>query len=387
MKFRDDGTIMRNLFKIFSSTLANLLLSVVFFSLIFSPITANAGFFSSIMGTEEASAGVLDVLNSNSSESVKNSQNMFLLEANTSPIISLKNKDEKEKDSINTKLDVNILSENALLPATGPLGVSDGTEDRDSSFDQVSVYVIRKGDSISEIAKMFDVSVNTILWANDMKKGDPLKEGEVLIILPVSGVKHIVTKGQTLKSIAQKYKVDVLDIADFNDLTINAKLSVGDELIIPDGEISVDGPVNTGTRTKNYYPKTPIKNITGYYINPVPGYVKTQGLHGKNAVDLAAPLGTPIYAAAGGTVLLARMGWNGAYGNMVIIQHSNGTKTLYSHLFKLASTTGQSVSQGEIIGYVGNSGRVRASRGGNGSHLHFEVYGAKNPGADYSWAR
>jgi LysM repeat protein len=376
---------MRNLTKIFSSVLKSSFLLGLVFSLFFAPLNANAGLFSYILGTE-ASAVAINPLNS--TQTVKNSQNMSLLEADMSSLPISKNDASKEKEGdIKENVDVNIVSDNALLPVTGPLGVSDGTEDRDSSFDQVSVYVIRKGDSISQIAKMFDVSVNTILWANDMKKGAPLKEGEVLIILPVSGVKHVVTKGQTLKSIAQKYKVDVLDVVDFNDLTVNAKLSVGDELIIPDGEISVDGPVNTGTKTKNYYPKTPVKNIAGYYINPVPGAIRTQNLHGKNAVDLAAPIGTPIYAAASGKVLLARMGWNGAYGNMVIIQHPNGTKTLYSHLFKLASTTGQSVYQGQIIGYVGNSGRVRASPGGNGAHLHFEVYGAKNPGSDGSWAR
>ncbi|MEK7113551.1 MAG: M23 family metallopeptidase, partial [Patescibacteria group bacterium] len=122
-----------------------------------------------------------------------------------------------------------------------------------------------------------------------------------------------------------------------------------------------------------------------YYINPVPGYIKTQGIHGDNAVDLAAPIGTPIYSVADGVVKLARMGWNGAYGNLIIIQHSNGTETLYSHLYKIATKTGSSVSQGDLIGFVGNSGRVRASPGGNGSHLHFEVHGAKNPGIDRSW--
>jgi len=378
----DDGTIMRNQFKIYySSILAFSLLSGGFFV----PFYANAGLFSSMLGNE-ASADITDSISS--VEIVKNSQTMALLEANISTIPLLENKDEKKKeDDIKTNVDVNILSENALLSVTGPMGVSDGTEDRDSSFDQISVYVIRKGDSLSQIAKMYDVSVNTILWANDMKKGDSLKERDVLIILPVSGVKHIVAKGQTLKSIAQKYKVDIIDIADFNDISTNVKLSVGDELIIPDGEISIDGPINTGTSNKNYYPKTPVKNIAGYYINPVPGAIKTQGLHGKNAVDLAASIGTPVYASAGGTILLARTGWNGAYGNMIIIQHPNGTKTLYAHLFKLASSTGQNVSQGELIGYVGNSGRVRASKGGNGAHLHFEVYGAKNPGSNGSWAR
>lgn len=275
-------------------------------------------------------------------------------------------------------------SSSALVPTAG-LGSGDGMDaNTDVSFEDISVYVVRKGDSLSQIAEMFDVSVNTILWGNDMKKGDKLIEGDTLFILPVSGLKHVVAKGQTLKSIAQKYNAEIADIISFNGITEDTKLAIGDELIIPGGEMSIDGPVNKNS-TKSSTPKTPLKNLAGYFINPVPGAIKTQGLHGKNAVDLAAPIGTPIRAAASGTVLLARMGWNGAYGNMVIIQHPNGTKTLYSHLSKLASTTGQSVSQGDIIGYVGNSGRVRAAKGGNGAHLHFEVYNAKNPGADRSW--
>ncbi len=296
-----------------------------------------------------------------------NSQNIPLLEANVSSTLK----------STDTGTDINIVSDNAILPAVGPLGVSDG---KDASLDasplEMSVYVVRKGDSLSQIAEMYGVSTNTILWANDMKKGETLKEGQILLILPISGVKHVVEKGQTLKGIAQKYKADVLDIASFNGITTDAVLSVGDELIIPDGEINVDGPVSSGGSKVT---SSPTKSIPGYFVNPAPGAIKTQGLHGKNAVDLAAPIGTPIRAAASGTVLVARTGWNGGYGGLVIIQHSNGTKTLYAHLSRLNVSTGQTVSQGKTIAYMGNTGHVRPSPGGNGSHLHFEVHGAKNP--------
>ncbi|MFZ3011609.1 MAG: peptidoglycan DD-metalloendopeptidase family protein [Minisyncoccia bacterium] len=319
-----------------------------------------------------------------------NSQNIALLQANVSSASVLEdksiNKDEV-LDMITIDTTNSIISDNALLPSLAGFVGADGMDaNTDVSFEDISVYVVRKGDSLSQIADMFEVSVNTILWANDMKKGDKLVEGDTLFILPVSGLKHVVTKGQTLKSIAQKYNADIGDIVSFNGITEDTKLVIGDELIIPGGEMSVDGPVKT-TTAKGVVAtaKTSLKSIAGYFINPVLGAIKTQGLHGKNAVDLAAPIGTPIRAAASGTVLLARMGWNGAYGNMVIIQHPNGTKTLYSHLSKIASTTGQSVSQGDTIGYVGNSGRVRAAKGGNGAHLHFEVYNAKNPGADRSW--
>jgi len=352
--------------------------------LVFVPFQAKANIISDFFATAVSASVEQD-------NNDKNSQSTSLsLQANVSSssfILDKKNKNDKEADVVDTNETIKIVS-GALSPASNPISNTPGIEDNgDPISDQVSVYVVRKGDSISQIAEMYDVSVNTILWGNDMKKGDKLKEGDTLFILPISGVKHVVTKGQTLKSIAQKYNADVLDIVSFNGITTDTKLEVGEELIIPDGEMSVDGPINTSTKKNTTTPKTSLKNIAGYFINPVSGAIKTQGLHGKNAVDLAAPIGTPIRAAASGTVILARMGWNGAYGNMVIIQHPNGTKTLYSHLSKLSSSTGDSVNQGEIIGYVGNTGRVRAAKGGNGAHLHFEVYNAKNPGADNSWAR
>jgi LysM repeat protein len=372
----DDGTIMRTLFKIFSTILAFSLLLWVFFA----PFSAKAGFFSSILGNE-ASADIVDSLSS--ADVVQNSQTMALLQAGVSFLPILQDKKNKDEE-VKSNNDVNIVSENALLPTTARVGVLGETELGDPYFDQISVYVVRKGDSISQIANMFDVSVNTILWANDMKKGDKLVEGDVLFILPISGIEHTITKGQTLKSIAKFYKADVSDIARFNGITEETKLIAGDKIIIPGGEIYNES--SSPSTSKPNISNTSTKNIAGYFINPVPTYSRrSQGLHGpgNRGVDLAAPTGTPILASASGTVLLARTGWNGAYGNMVIISHPNGTKTLYAHMSKLGTRTGAQVSQGEIIGYVGSTGRS------TGPHLHFEVFNAKNPGGTtpMSWAK
>jgi murein DD-endopeptidase MepM/ murein hydrolase activator NlpD len=122
-----------------------------------------------------------------------------------------------------------------------------------------------------------------------------------------------------------------------------------------------------------------VRNLAGYYIDPVPGYRLSQGIHDHNAVDLAIAAGTPIHAAADGTVTLARMGWNGAFGNLVIISHPNGTETLYAHQSSILAYTGEQVTQGQVIGYVGCTGHC------TGPHLHFEVHGARNPGVDASW--
>lgn len=108
-------------------------------------------------------------------------------------------------------------------------------------------------------------------------------------------------------------------------------------------------------------------------MRPTKG-VRSQGIHGHNGVDIAAPVGTPVWAAADGKVIVARSGgWNGGYGSYVVISHSNGTQTLYAHLSRVDVTVGQSVTKGKTIGAMGNTGKS------TGPHLHFEVRGGKNP--------
>jgi murein DD-endopeptidase MepM/ murein hydrolase activator NlpD len=105
------------------------------------------------------------------------------------------------------------------------------------------------------------------------------------------------------------------------------------------------------------------------------GGVRTQGVHGYNAVDLGAAVGTPFMASAAGEVIVARAtGWNGGYGQYVVIRHDNGTQTLYSHASGIVVGVGQRVVQGQVIGYVGSTGRS------TGPHLHFEIRGGpRNP--------
>ena len=93
-----------------------------------------------------------------------------------------------------------------------------------------------------------------------------------------------------------------------------------------------------------------------------------------NAVDFSnGKCGEPILAAAGGIVQKAKYGWNGGAGNAVTILHSNGVVTMYGHLQAIFVSPGDQVFQGQIIGTMGNSGRSI------GCHLHFGVYGARNP--------
>lgn len=322
---------------------------LVFFSL---ALPVHAGFFSFL-------GDLLKLEKAPQSASIINSQTITLLDAPTNENL-LAGTGGGE---------ITIVENSALLPVIGPLGsLADAIEVQKKS-DQISIYVVRKGDTLSQIAKLFGVSANTIIWANaDISRGDLIREGQTLVILPISGVQYTVKKGDTLAGIAKKFNGDGRDILDFNGLASGSDLAEGMEILIPNGEIAT--PKYSGEQ----YSAPNVKEYAGYYIKPVNGR-KTQGIHGYNGVDLAAPYGTPIVAAATGDVLISKSaGWNGGYGQYVVIQHPNGTQTLYSHLSKNIVWSGWHVVQGQIIGYVGSTGKS------TGPHLHFEIRGGpRNP--------
>ena len=266
-----------------------------------------------------------------------------------------------------------VLAQDGVLVSTGPVGADEITASR-TNGGEISVYVVRAGDSLSEIAGMFGVTSNTILWANDLPRASAIKPGDTLIILPIAGVRHVVKSGDTLSTIARKYKGNAEEILSYNQLQNDTDLVVGDTLVIPGGALHVaSAPLSTKTASKN----STIKNTaTGgnAFSHPIPGAVKTQGIHGSNGVDFGAGIGTTIRAAAAGQIIVAKStGWNGGYGNYIVIKHANGTQTLYAHLSRVDVGVGASVVAGESIGASGNSGKS------TGPHLHFEVRGGKNP--------
>lgn len=262
--------------------------------------------------------------------------------------------------------EITIVDGTALLPEGSPS--NDALKETRPHSDQISLYVVRKGDNLSQIAEMFGVTTNTIRWSNDVK-GNVISEGQVLVILPVSGVRHTVKKGDTVSSIAKLYKADALEVASYNNLAQGDALAPGEIVIVPDGEIKTEVATLTsrvqGANAPSY---------SGYYIRPISGGRKSQGLHGYNGIDLASPVGTPIIASASGDVIVSRSsGWNGGYGSYIVIAHGNGTQTLYAHNSENLVFQGDHVVQGQVIGFVGSTGKS------TGPHVHFEIRGAKNP--------
>lgn len=327
------------------------------------PLFVHAGFFSALFGEEiEVAAPV----------ATDNAQTIPLLKAAT------------HIDPNPSKGGGDIVAlDGALVPEQGP-GAGEMVMPEDGA---ISVYVVREGDSLSQIAEMFGVTANTILWANDVKSANLIKPGDSLIILPVSGVRHIVKKGDTVASLAKLYSGDAGDIIAYNGLASESDIQVGDSVVIPGGRVAPP-PAQKKTPKKSS-PKagggvsispavaTGAGGSTGgggYFAHPVPGAVRTQGIHGYNGVDLGAANGTAIRAAAAGEVIISKgSGWNGGYGSYIVIKHANGTQTLYAHTSANYVTPGQTVAQGESIGAVGSTGQS------TGSHLHFEVRGDANP--------
>lgn len=324
------------------------------FAAVITPFTLYAGvfsFISDLVGNKQAEAEV----------TVRSSEVLGVLQANVGPSGS--------QSPVGNE--IAMVDGSALLQETGIYGTQADVQDIKST--QISLYVVRQGDSLSTIAKMYGVSVNTIIWANNIKGA--IREGDELVILPISGVSHRVVKGDTIRSIASKYKADMGDILSYNDISSDADLKVGSIVLIPDGEVasapSIPGAAINPTEKLRGAGGPVYKN---YYIRPIDGGRKSQGLHGYNGVDLAAPTGTPIHASAEGVVIIARSGgYNGGYGSYVVISHPNGTQTLYGHMSKVSVTQGQTVSQGETIGLLGSTGKS------TGPHIHFEIRGATNP--------
>jgi len=258
-----------------------------------------------------------------------------------------------------------LVEDSAFLNSAGPL------QNILTKRENLMIYKVQAGDTLSEIAKNFGISVDTIRWANQSLTTHSLKPGQEIILLPVSGVVHKVKEGETLESIANLYKIDIEKIKKYNEL--KGGLAVGMNLVIPDAK-----PLSKSTYDTSAYKGLP--KISGYFALPTTGW-NWGRLHSYNAVDIANSCGTPVYAAADGLVIKADdSGYNGGYGQFLKIEHPNGTATLYAHLSKIFVTEGQMVKQGELIGNIGNTGNTH---GYTGCHLHFEVHGAQNPFAKY----
>jgi len=242
----------------------------------------------------------------------------------------------------------------------------------------IITYTVKEGDSPARIAAEFGISLNTLLWANNLKQNSIIKPGQELIILPITGIYHKVQKGETLVSIAKKYSASLEEIKEFNEINED-NLKEGQELVIPNGKMPISSKITSSVSgSSGLKPMTEDtsswQKIDDFFLYPTSGGYNKGTLHYYNAVDIINYCGSPIYASADGIISETKSsGYNYGYGSYIKIQHFNGTMTVYAHLSAVLVKEGQRVSKGQLIGKMGDTGNS------NGCHLHFEVRGAQNP--------
>jgi murein DD-endopeptidase MepM/ murein hydrolase activator NlpD len=280
--------------------------------------------------------------------------------------------------------------------------------------------VVQDGQALWDIASAWGVSVETIAAANDLANADLVKPGQKLLIpvaddpaahaklaalaakavvkaqakpqaasaqAPVrtprarvkpTGSSLIVTlgEGQTLWSLSRAHGVSVEAIADANGLADSNQVRAGRRLVIP-GRTAASAPSRMTTvrigaqRAGEAFTKasSAAVRIARGFLWPARGQLTSRfgwrRWRHHDGIDIAAPYGSPIYAARPGRVIFA--GWYYAYGRAVIVDHGDGVQTLYGHASKLLVSTGDTVSQGQLIARVGATGRA------TGPHVHFEV--------------
>ena len=256
------------------------------------------------------------------------------------------------------------------------------TEESDrSQYSETISYEVQFGDTLSEIASRFNLKVNTILNNNSISNPNKLRKGTILTILPVDGIVHTFKKGDTLAKIAKTYKVKTDVIIAQNKLS-DKEPSVDQVLIVPGGKKVVPRYIasrgSSRSSANNYsgagYGSISNVNYNGNIsqtlIKPAAGKITQYYRRGHYAVDIGNRNRGPILAAANGVIIKAQGGYNGGYGNMIIVDHGNGRQTLYAHMQAIYSKVGDTVSQGQTMGWMGNTGRTY---GATGIHLHFEL--------------
>ncbi len=240
-------------------------------------------------------------------------------------------------------------------------------------------YIVKRGDTVASIAQMYNLSVKTILWANEMRNANMLKLGQTLVIPPSDGVIVTVRKGDTVESLAKKYSAHPGDIVDHNWLESPFTLAVGTELFIPSGSVPTppkpvvaSAPISL-KQSSIAYKSVPVDPNVGKFLGwPVGGPSKiSRGFYpGHYGIDIYPTGGQPnVVASASGTVISA--GWGSGryagFGYYVHVDHGNGYTTLYAHMQQLYVGTGATVGKGQALGKIGQTGYAF------GVHVHFEL--------------
>ncbi|MBU0708667.1 peptidoglycan DD-metalloendopeptidase family protein [Patescibacteria group bacterium] len=237
---------------------------------------------------------------------------------------------------------------------------------------EIVKYVIQPGDTLYDIGKRFNVTAGSLAYINSLDNENYLSPGDVIKVPPVTGIVHKVQQGDTVSLIAQKWGAPEQSIVDANWLDAPYILVVDQELVVP----RADMPTRTASlASESQRPDSSQASglqllsvnadATGTMMSPSVGRLTQYFSWYHPAIDIADRCGGPIVAADSGKIIFADW-WAGGGGYTVMVNHGNGYVTKYAHLSSFAKRSG-SVSKGEVIGYMGATGRAY------GCHVHYIV--------------
>jgi len=244
------------------------------------------------------------------------------------------------------------------------------------------LYTVAEGDTASAIAARYGVDLTYLLWANsDLRDGELLAVGQTLIVPSGNGILHHVRYGETLSDIADRYGVSIDTVLRWTgNQIVSADQVVEDQMVfVPDGVMPAPviveptpAPAVVGVPIPAAVPPLvapALASVTGL-IWPVTGPISSY-------MDASHPLGididmynspnAAIAAATSATVTFAGGDPCCSYGLYVVVVSPDGIETLYAHLSSISVSSGQQVTQGDVLGYAGCTGYC------TGNHLHFEV--------------
>ncbi len=237
----------------------------------------------------------------------------------------------------------------------------------------ITEHCVLKGETLISIAKKYDTTVAELVKLNNLRNANFIREGQILVLVakPVPPVVHSLRPGETVWDLARRYSVSMDEIIKTNSISDPQRLQPGQTLVIPGA--TVPAPVATvsvverelvvASRSASRTAPEPYDFIWPIQGKITSGYGPRWGSF-HYGIDIAARTGTPIKAAAAGTVVESR--WRAGYGYMVRIDHGNGWESLYAHASKLHVNSGAPVSSGQTIAAVGQTGNA------TGPHLHLE---------------
>lgn len=337
------------------------LVTVILFSLswsLFNPIKGIEQFF------------IINTVSGNESETIEQvltdpiyplesfSSGQIYLTANTLGSLINESDSSDIQDTINENPSLVVIQKIALLAQTNPTNLISQKQ-----RNEITEYIVQEGDTSSSVAASFGISLNTLLWANDLKETSIIRPGDELTIMPINGLLHRVKNGQTVGSIATIYKANTEKIIAFNDLPADGAIQIGEKLIIPDGQMPA--PVRASSTVTRSYTTGPGSGKSRIFpYGQCTWYVAQKRIvtwsgHAKSWLVNARAAGykTGSTAQAGAIVVLTEGGWLGRrYGHVGYVESVNNGWVTISEMnyncFACKSVRTLKASDWRIRGYI-----------------------------------